>query len=312
MVSQFEWWFRGGADSAVVERFPGLLERATRVELDHWSHRPRSRLALIIVLDQFSRSVYRGTARAFAQDQKALALALQGIEIGHYAALETPWEKIFFFLPWGTPRNSRTWRQRSGSLRNSSDRRQQSSGGSWSTRRRKLVAIETSLPASVAILIATPLGAAIDPGGARLSRPWPARPYASAAALNIERDPADPAPSGRLRSQLLFQAACMRATGIEAMDKAQAHHMRLLAHDTLLGNGKMGEGMSIQLAAGGRRIFWIAHEARPRISPASTSPTRATQIRGAARSAPAQGALEFARHRRRHHGGRLPGARRPG
>jgi uncharacterized protein (DUF924 family) len=101
MVSQFEWWFRGGADSAIFERFSGLLERAARGELDRWSHAPRSRLALIIVLDQFSRSVHRGTARAFAQDQTALALALQGIEIGHYAALETPWEKTFFFLPLG-------------------------------------------------------------------------------------------------------------------------------------------------------------------------------------------------------------------
>ncbi|MDQ3566233.1 MAG: DUF924 domain-containing protein [Pseudomonadota bacterium] len=101
IVRQFEWWFRGGADSAVAERFPLVLEQATRGELDHWSHRPRPRLALIIVLDQFSRSLYRETARAFAQDQKALALALKGIEIGHYAALETPWEKTFFFLPLG-------------------------------------------------------------------------------------------------------------------------------------------------------------------------------------------------------------------
>ncbi|HSD11499.1 MAG TPA: DUF924 family protein [Candidatus Binatia bacterium] len=101
MVQQFEWWFRGGADSAIGERFPQLLERATRGELDHWSRAPRSRLALIIALDQFSRSLYRGTARAFAQDQKALALALQGIAIGHYAVLESPWEKTFFFLPLG-------------------------------------------------------------------------------------------------------------------------------------------------------------------------------------------------------------------
>jgi uncharacterized protein (DUF924 family) len=101
MVRQFEWWFRGGADSAVAERFPLLLELAKQGELDHWSHRPRSRLALIIVLDQFSRAIHRGTAQAFAQDPKALALALKGINIGHYAALETPWEKTFFFLPLG-------------------------------------------------------------------------------------------------------------------------------------------------------------------------------------------------------------------
>ena len=41
MVRQFEWWFRGGADSAIVERFAQLLERATRGELDHWSKWPR-------------------------------------------------------------------------------------------------------------------------------------------------------------------------------------------------------------------------------------------------------------------------------
>jgi uncharacterized protein (DUF924 family) len=101
MVSQFEWWFRGGADSAIIERFQLLLEQAARGERDHWAHDPRSRLALIIVLDQFSRSAYRGTAQAYAQDPKALALALEGIAIGHYAALETPWEKTFFLMPLG-------------------------------------------------------------------------------------------------------------------------------------------------------------------------------------------------------------------
>jgi uncharacterized protein (DUF924 family) len=100
MVQQFEWWFRGGADSAIIERFAPLPERAARGELDYWAQAPRSRLALI-VLDQFSRSLYRDTARAFAQDPRALALALDGIEIGHYAALDSPWEKTFFFLPLG-------------------------------------------------------------------------------------------------------------------------------------------------------------------------------------------------------------------
>jgi len=101
MVHQLEWWFRGGADSAIAERFALLLERATHGELDHWSNGPRTRLALIIVLDQFSRSLYRDTARAFAQDSKALALALEGLEADHYAALDTPWEKTFFLLPLG-------------------------------------------------------------------------------------------------------------------------------------------------------------------------------------------------------------------
>jgi uncharacterized protein (DUF924 family) len=101
LVGQFEWWFRGGADAAIIKRFQPLLEQAASGQRDHWSRTPRSRLALIIVLDQFSRSAYRGTARAYAQDPKALALALEGIAIGHYAALETPWEKTFSLMPLG-------------------------------------------------------------------------------------------------------------------------------------------------------------------------------------------------------------------
>ena len=101
MVSQFAWWFGGGADAFIVERFTSVLERAKRGEFDHWLSEPQPRLALIIVLDQFSRSVYRDTAQAYAQDPTALALTLQGIEIGHFAALETPWEKTFFLLPLG-------------------------------------------------------------------------------------------------------------------------------------------------------------------------------------------------------------------
>ena len=101
MVRQFRWWFGGGANAAITGRFVPLLERAGKGELDRWSAEPRSRLALIIVLDQFARSAYRDTPRAFAQDSKALALALEGLENGHYAALETPWAKTFFLLPFG-------------------------------------------------------------------------------------------------------------------------------------------------------------------------------------------------------------------
>jgi uncharacterized protein (DUF924 family) len=105
MVRQMEWWFRGGADSEIITRFPPLLERAVRGELDSWSQNPRSRLAFIIVLDQFSRTIHRGTPQAFAQDSKALGLTLEGIEVGHYATLQTPWEKTFFFLPLGHSEN---------------------------------------------------------------------------------------------------------------------------------------------------------------------------------------------------------------
>jgi uncharacterized protein (DUF924 family) len=100
-VRQWEWWFRGGGDAQIIEHFSPLLERAIRGELNDWSQEPRSRLALILVLDQFSRTIYRGTAQAFAQDKKAGVLAIEGIANGHYGALETPWEKTFFFLPLG-------------------------------------------------------------------------------------------------------------------------------------------------------------------------------------------------------------------
>jgi len=96
LVHQWQRWFRGGADAEIIDRFSPLLEQAIRGELDDWASEPRSRLALILVLDQFSRTIHRGTAQAFAQDPKARQLALEGLEIGHYAALETPWEKTSF------------------------------------------------------------------------------------------------------------------------------------------------------------------------------------------------------------------------
>jgi uncharacterized protein (DUF924 family) len=101
LVHQFEWWFRGGADAAILARFADLGERAARGELDDWASAPRGRLALILVLDQFSRSLYRDTPRAFAQDAKARSLTFEGLELGHYEALATPWEKTFFLMPLG-------------------------------------------------------------------------------------------------------------------------------------------------------------------------------------------------------------------
>ena len=75
MVRQFEWWFRGGADPDIAKRFSGLLERATCGELDHWSNSSRSRLALIIVLDQFSRSLQRHRANVRTRSEGSRAHA---------------------------------------------------------------------------------------------------------------------------------------------------------------------------------------------------------------------------------------------
>jgi uncharacterized protein (DUF924 family) len=88
-------------DANEKRRFLPLLEQAAQGDLDGWGDEPRSRLALIILLDQFSRTIYQGTAQAYAQDSKARLLALEGVDIGHYNTLEMPWEKTFFLLPLG-------------------------------------------------------------------------------------------------------------------------------------------------------------------------------------------------------------------
>lgn len=101
MAQRMEWWFRGGTDAGILARFAPLTAAAACGEYDHWSKDARSRLALILVLDQFSRTVYRGTARAYEQDPKARALVREGIANGHYEALDDPWQKTFFVLPLG-------------------------------------------------------------------------------------------------------------------------------------------------------------------------------------------------------------------
>ncbi len=95
------WRMRGGADSQIIARFPDLTTRAANGDLGGWAASSEGRLAFIIVLDQFSRSLWRGTPRAFAQDPAALLLAMDGLSNGHYAALGTPWFKIVFGLPLG-------------------------------------------------------------------------------------------------------------------------------------------------------------------------------------------------------------------
>ncbi|HEX4025350.1 MAG TPA: DUF924 family protein [Steroidobacteraceae bacterium] len=86
------------ADELIAERFGSLLAAAERGELDAWESSPRRRLALILLLDQFPRNVYRGSARAFAQDDKALSLAVSGMQVGADAALD-PLERLFFYMP---------------------------------------------------------------------------------------------------------------------------------------------------------------------------------------------------------------------
>jgi len=95
------WRMRGGADNDIKSRFTALTEAAAAGQLNQWSYDPNGRLALIVVMDQFSRSIWRDSARAYAQDTAALALAIEGLSNGHYSQLHTPWQKVVFGLPLG-------------------------------------------------------------------------------------------------------------------------------------------------------------------------------------------------------------------
>jgi uncharacterized protein (DUF924 family) len=99
---QMERWMAGGTevDREITERFGEVLEQARRGELDHWADTARGRLALIVVLDQFSRNVYRGSPLSYAQDEKALGLAVEGIDLGMDRELGAM-ERMFWWLPLG-------------------------------------------------------------------------------------------------------------------------------------------------------------------------------------------------------------------
>lgn len=93
-------WFKSGTkhDDEIRNRFGGLHERASRGALDEWTATVRGRLALIVILDQFSRHMHRGTAQAFAQDPAAQKLTLAGIDDGIDREL-APVQRSFFYLP---------------------------------------------------------------------------------------------------------------------------------------------------------------------------------------------------------------------
>ena len=93
-------WFQSDPDFDLLcrERFGGLHERAARGDLDQWQETPRGALALVIVLDQFSRNIHRGTSAAFACDDKALACCLRARERGFDDALQSI-ERMFLYMP---------------------------------------------------------------------------------------------------------------------------------------------------------------------------------------------------------------------
>ena len=99
-VSKADMWFKNGAsyDSEIFINFGVDYDKAIKGELDHWLDSYRGRLALIILLDQFSRHIHRGTAKSFAQDEKAQALCVDGIGAGDDSKMHAI-ERSFFYLP---------------------------------------------------------------------------------------------------------------------------------------------------------------------------------------------------------------------
>jgi uncharacterized protein (DUF924 family) len=93
-------WFRKDDrfDAEIRERFGGVHSRAADLELEAWRDTPDSLLALVIVLDQFSRNLYRGDARAFAQDGHARECARQALARGDDAAM-LPVQRQFIYMP---------------------------------------------------------------------------------------------------------------------------------------------------------------------------------------------------------------------
>ncbi len=93
-------WFRKDEkfDGEVWRRFGALHAAAALGECEAWRAEARSTLALVIVLDQFSRNLYRGDARAFAQDPHALACAREALARGDDEGL-LPVERQFLYLP---------------------------------------------------------------------------------------------------------------------------------------------------------------------------------------------------------------------
>jgi uncharacterized protein (DUF924 family) len=95
-----QWWTAHPAfDDLVRARFGECLLQAARGELWSWRSDAQGRLAEIIVLDQFSRNIHRGTPQAFAQDGMALVLAQEAVAAGAPLELETV-QAGFLLMPY--------------------------------------------------------------------------------------------------------------------------------------------------------------------------------------------------------------------
>jgi uncharacterized protein (DUF924 family) len=94
------WWRKKRAfDAMLAERFGALLDTAQSGGLAGWERTPHGVLALIVMLDQFSRNCYRHTPRAFAGDARALSLARGLVESGEDLRLPSAFHRAFAYMP---------------------------------------------------------------------------------------------------------------------------------------------------------------------------------------------------------------------
>ena len=95
-----QWWTKSAEfDQLIASRFGSLHAAAARCELHPWREAPPGRLAEIIVLDQFSRNMYRDQPQAFACDALALALAQTAVATQADAVLEIQ-QRAFVYMPY--------------------------------------------------------------------------------------------------------------------------------------------------------------------------------------------------------------------
>ena len=97
---RMEVWFGEDPDfdRDIEAGFAGEVEQASDGVIDYWAHQPKGRLALIILLDQFRRNIYRNTKEAFARDALALKLCVQGAMEKKDKGL-SPIQRVFFYMP---------------------------------------------------------------------------------------------------------------------------------------------------------------------------------------------------------------------
>lgn len=95
-----QWWAVDPEfDARIRDRFLPLLEQAASGELSGWRQTPEGRLVEVIVLDQFSRNIFRNTPRAFLQDPMALVLAQEAVASGALEKLDST-ERAFLLMPY--------------------------------------------------------------------------------------------------------------------------------------------------------------------------------------------------------------------